>query len=65
MQKCCQALSMAAALTITYVMQVEAVWIVACNALEKGIAILGGPEACLDLLACRSSQQLERTANVI
>lgn len=56
---------MAAALTITYVMQVEAVWIVACNALEKGIAILGGPEACLDLLACRSSQQLERTANVI
>lgn len=45
-----------AALPVTYVMQVEAFWIVACNALQKGIAILGGAEACLHLLACRKQK---------
>ena len=45
-------------------MQIEAFWIVAYNALEKGVAVLGGAEACLHLLAWRNSQQLEHTVNL-
>lgn len=37
---------------LTDVVQVEAVWVVARHALEKGVAILCGTKACLDGLAC-------------
>ena len=38
---------------VTYVMEIEAVWIITRHTLEEGIAVLGGAKACLDLLACR------------
>ena len=37
---------------LTYVMQVEAFWVVACNAFEESVAVLGRAKACLHLLAC-------------
>ncbi len=44
--------------SLTDIVQVEAVRVVAGQALEEGVAVLGGPVACLHQLAC-NQQMLE------
>ena len=43
-------------------MKVQALWIVAHNTLEKGIAVLGGAKTCLHLLACNIDTMLTTAA---
>lgn len=41
-----------AVLLHTYLMEVQAIWVVTHNALQEGIAVLGGAKAGFHLLAC-------------